>query len=140
MYQRLQIKIRDRWYNVDVEDLHSGTGIVFVDGEPVEVHIENPSVATQDIQNVDSSRTVLPTVDEVRSARAIKTFNSPMPGTVVSVIVDVGDQLVTGDEVCVLESMKMQQTLRADWSGIVKTVHVQSGQQVIGGDPLIELE
>jgi biotin carboxyl carrier protein len=35
--------------------------------------------------------------------------------------------------------MKMQQTLRAEWSGIVQAVHVGSGQQVLDGDPLVDL-
>jgi biotin carboxyl carrier protein len=36
--------------------------------------------------------------------------------------------------------MKMQQTLRAEWTGIVREVHVQSGQQVQGGDQIVTLE
>ena len=52
----------------------------------------------------------------------------------------VGDEVVTGDEICVLEAMKMQQMLRADWSGIVRSVHVEAGQQVLDGDPIVELE
>jgi biotin carboxyl carrier protein len=35
--------------------------------------------------------------------------------------------------------MKMQQMLRADWSGVVTAVHVQSGQQVLDGDPIVDL-
>ena len=58
----------------------------------------------------------------------------------MSVAVKQGDQVVTGDEVCVLEAMKMQQVLRADWSGIVRSVLVQPGQQVMDGDPIVELE
>ena len=63
-----------------------------------------------------------------------------MPGVIMSVSVTGGDQVVTGDEICVLEAMKMHQTLRADWSGIIKTVHVQEGQQVLDGDIIVELE
>ena len=63
-----------------------------------------------------------------------------MPGIIISVAVAVRDQVITGDEICVLEAMKMQQTLRADWSGIVRKVHVESGQQVLDGDPIVELE
>ena len=63
-----------------------------------------------------------------------------MPGVIMSVSVKEGDQVVTGDEICVLEAMKMQQSLRAEWSGIVRTVHVQPGRQVLDGDPIIELE
>ena len=60
--------------------------------------------------------------------------------SIISISVERGDQVITGDEICVLESMKMQQSLRADWSGIVKTVHVQAGQQVLDGDPIVDLE
>ncbi len=63
-----------------------------------------------------------------------------MPGVILSVAVGTGDQVVTGDEICVLEAMKMQQTLRADWSGIVGKVHVAPGQQVLDGDPIVELD
>ena len=63
-----------------------------------------------------------------------------MPGSIISVSVKEGDQIVTGDEVCLLESMKMRQSLRADWSGIVKTVHVKAGDQVPHGHPIVDLE
>lgn len=69
-----------------------------------------------------------------------KMFTAPMPGTILSILVTVGDQVVTGDTVCILEAMKMQQSLRADWSGIVKTVYVGVGDQVLGGAPIVELE
>jgi biotin carboxyl carrier protein len=36
--------------------------------------------------------------------------------------------------------MKMQQVLRADWTGIVRAIHVEPGQQVLDGDPIAELE
>ena len=62
-----------------------------------------------------------------------------MPGVILSVSVKVGDQVITGDEICVLEAMKMQQMLRADWSGVVTAVHVESGQQVLDGDPIVDL-
>ena len=69
-----------------------------------------------------------------------KVFSAPMPGTILSMEVSAGDQVVTGDTICVLEAMKMQQHLRADWSGVVKNVLVVVGQQVLDGTPIIELE
>ena len=71
---------------------------------------------------------------------AQKLLSAPMPGIILSVRVEAGDTVVTGDEICVLEAMKMQQNLRSDWSGVIKTVHVEAGQQVLGGDPIAELE
>lgn len=69
-----------------------------------------------------------------------KVFAAPMPGVILSLSVNPGDQVVTGDAICILEAMKMQQVLRADWSGIVKSVFVTVGQQVMNGAPIIELE
>ena len=69
-----------------------------------------------------------------------KVFSAPMPGTILSIAVNPGDQVVTSDAICVLEAMKMQQVLRADWSGVVKSVLVTVGQQVMNGTPIIELE
>ena len=71
---------------------------------------------------------------------ATKLFVAPMSGTIVSVAIIVGDQVVTGDPICVLEAMKMQQVLKADWSGVVKAVYVVVGQQVREGHTIVELE
>ncbi len=74
------------------------------------------------------------------ATKATKIFHTPKHGIIVSEAVKEGDQIVTGDEICVLEAMKMQQILRADWSGVVKVVHVSSSQQVNAGDPIVELQ
>lgn len=136
--------MKERWFSVELEeeDIHSETLNVYVDGEEVEVHIgaeETSSIADSSPQGTakpEVSRT--PVTDS--SPSAVKTFSSPMPGVVISVAVEVGDQVVTGDAICVLEAMKMQQTLRADWSGIVKSVCVKPGEQVSDGAAIVELE
>ncbi len=63
-----------------------------------------------------------------------------MPGRVISILVRPGDRVATGDEVCVVEAMKMEQSIRAHRDGIVKTVFVQPMDPVKADDPLIELE
>ena len=45
-----------------------------------------------------------------------------------------------GDEVCVVEAMKMEQSIRAPRNGIVKEIHVQPLDSVNANDPLVELE
>ncbi len=51
-----------------------------------------------------------------------------------------GDSVAAGDEVCVVEAMKMEQSIRAVQAGVVKTIHVQPMDSVNASDPLIELE
>ena len=54
-----------------------------------------------------------------------------------SVSVNVGDEIVIGDEICVLEAMKMQQSLKATWSGIVSSVGISPGDKVTTGQTLV---
>jgi len=65
---------------------------------------------------------------------------SPMPGQVYSISVKPGDQVVVGQEVCVVEAMKMQNALRAPRSGKVKAVRVAKGKTVTADEILIEFE
>jgi acetyl-CoA/propionyl-CoA carboxylase, biotin carboxylase, biotin carboxyl carrier protein len=61
----------------------------------------------------------------------------PMQGTVVKVLVTVGQEVQAGETVIVLEAMKMENNVVAERSGPVKEVRVASGQSVSGGDIVV---
>ena len=63
-----------------------------------------------------------------------------MPGRVISIMVRPGDRVSAGQEVCLVEAMKMEQSIRATLDGVVKEVLVQPMDSVRTNDPLIELE
>jgi len=65
---------------------------------------------------------------------------SPMPGTVVSISVEVGDAVTAGQSVAVVEAMKMQNGLAISRDGIVKAIHVGAGDKVADEDVILELE
>ncbi|XP_055100159.1 propionyl-CoA carboxylase alpha chain, mitochondrial isoform X5 [Symphalangus syndactylus] len=67
-------------------------------------------------------------------------LRSPMPGVVVAVSVKPGDAVAEGQEICVIEAMKMQNSMTAGKTGTVKSVHCQAGDTVGEGDLLVELE
>jgi biotin carboxyl carrier protein len=62
---------------------------------------------------------------------------SPMPGIIVAVPVAVGDSVRRGDKVIILESMKMENELRAPFDGVVTHVHVAAGASVEKDQPLV---
>ncbi|CAH8492421.1 unnamed protein product [Schistosoma rodhaini] len=64
---------------------------------------------------------------------------APMPGLVRSVAVKVGDRVSEGQELCILEAMKMQNSLTASRSGVIKKVNFKAGDSVSEGDILVEL-
>ncbi|TKR80868.1 hypothetical protein L596_014858 [Steinernema carpocapsae] len=65
---------------------------------------------------------------------------SPMPGAIKSVSAEVGQMVTEGQELCVIEAMKMQNSLHASKTGKVKAVNVKEGATVDEGEILIELE
>ncbi|XP_065493660.1 propionyl-CoA carboxylase alpha chain, mitochondrial isoform X2 [Caloenas nicobarica] len=67
-------------------------------------------------------------------------LRSPMPGAVVVVSVKPGDMVSEGQEICVIEAMKMQNSMIAAKTGKVKAVHCKAGDTVGEGDLLVELE
>jgi acetyl-CoA/propionyl-CoA carboxylase biotin carboxyl carrier protein len=64
----------------------------------------------------------------------------PMQGTIVKVVVEVGDTVDAGDTVCVLEAMKMENNVAADISGTVTEVKVAEGDSVGSGDVVVVIQ
>ena len=72
--------------------------------------------------------------------RKIKSFNAPMPGRIINVLVAVGDDVDAGTPLISLEAMKMENTLKSSGIGKVKTIHVAAGAVVEKGAALFEFE
>ncbi|MCE3288760.1 MAG: acetyl/propionyl-CoA carboxylase subuit alpha [Caulobacter sp.] len=75
---------------------------------------------------------------EKKAADTSKMIISPMPGLVVSMDVEVGQQVREGEIVCVIEAMKMQNIIRAERDGVVKTVSAKGGDSVAADEVLVE--
>ena len=150
----LKVKVEGRWYIVEVGDLSATPIRTLVDGHSIDVELGSvlskqsapvqepmPQIPqTLSASHPDPTPSVPPVEVVHEQPSATKLFVAPMSGTIVSVAIIVGDQVVTGDPICVLEAMKMQQVLKADWSGVVKAVYVVVGQQVREGHTIVELE
>jgi biotin carboxyl carrier protein len=67
-------------------------------------------------------------------------LKSQIPGRVVSVNVTAGDRVQKGDVVCILESMKMQVSIKAHKDGMIKAVKMKQGASVAKNDVLVEIE
>lgn len=65
---------------------------------------------------------------------------APMPGIILSVLVQEGDVVAAGDALLVLEAMKMENEIHAPQAGKVKKLHVNEGAEVQSGSQLVEFE
>ncbi|MGD8546446.1 MAG: sodium-extruding oxaloacetate decarboxylase subunit alpha [Thiohalophilus sp.] len=63
-----------------------------------------------------------------------------MPGTIVDVLVNIGDEVNAGDPVLITEAMKMETEIQAPIKGIIKAIHVTKGQSVNPDEALVEIE
>ncbi|MFT4604875.1 MAG: biotin carboxyl carrier protein [Rhodothermales bacterium] len=73
-------------------------------------------------------------------AEADREIRAPMPGLVLSVLVEVGQSVTAGDGLVVLEAMKMENELRASTDSVVERIHVAVGEAVGKGALLIEVQ
>ena len=137
--KRVRVKVNDEWYDVRVGDLYQSPVEVVVDGETLLVEIGDPSDAELPARRQPPPKTELPGLrgDTQGNDRVVRC---PLPGKVVSISVAKGQELDSGDEICLLESMKMEQSVRMAQSGVVKGVKIKKNQTVEAGQPLLELQ
>ena len=74
------------------------------------------------------------------TAEGGSAVTAPMPGTVIRVEVEPGDEVTARSALLVLEAMKMEIPVGSPFDGTVSAVHVAAGDRVAGGALLVELE
>ncbi|MEM6964243.1 MAG: acetyl-CoA carboxylase biotin carboxyl carrier protein subunit [Bacteroidota bacterium] len=67
-------------------------------------------------------------------------IKAPMPGLVLDVAVEVGQEVKEGDRLLILEAMKMENVIKSVGEGQVKAIHIEEGKAVEKGQLLIEIE
>jgi biotin carboxyl carrier protein len=73
------------------------------------------------------------------AVKQIKEIKAPMPGMVLDVAVQPGQEVVAGDRILILEAMKMENSILMHTPGVIKHVLVKKGQPVDKGQVLVEL-
>jgi len=125
-----KVLINGHLYQVEIVDLQARPVLAVVDGKPIEVWPEAKEVA--------SEAPALPGKTEESGDSQAREILAPMPGTIVSVAVEPGSQVAYGQELCVLEAMKMKNVIRAPRAGTIGKVSVTQGQSVKHHDLLVE--
>jgi biotin carboxyl carrier protein len=125
---RVRVRIDDRTYVVEIEDPQAEPVIAVVDGHRYELWPEETSRLPEPSASSESSQTFT-TEREVRA---------PIPGVIISVSVHPGDSVSLGQELCVLEAMKMRNPICAGRSGLIESVHVTPGKHVQHREVMME--
>lgn len=136
-------------YTIDGKEYHVAIGgvsddyvaDVTVNGETFQVQMEKPEEPEKKKEELgkpveEASDDAAPAA-QVNAANAVK---APLPGTITSIEVAVGQEVKAGDTVVVLEAMKMQNSIEAEKDGKVTAIAVKVGQAVLEDDPLVVVE
>lgn len=142
------VTIRGKQYTVEVPDVRARPVRAIVDGEVVEVDVAPApaaAAAPAPIPAPSPAPVAAPPVQPVAAPVAslsgvVEEIKAPLPGTVVSIGVSVGESVTHGQELCVLEAMKMNNPIRANQAGVIRKIFVTVGQQVQHGAPLMAIE
>ncbi|MDP2966712.1 MAG: biotin/lipoyl-containing protein [Pelolinea sp.] len=141
---KIHVKIQDKIYEVRIGDILTRPIQANVDGEVFEVWPEEmmvPSAERRSPVVPQVSHPVQPAdigkVDEKSSSKDV-LVKAPIPGVIIEVKVSAGETVEYGQELCVLEAMKMKNSIRAGKAGIIDKVIVSAGDQVSQNQTLIE--
>lgn len=147
---KITVRVDDEWYEVEVGDLYARPVIAAVDGEYFEVWPEigpsiHPKPSASDIRAAASQEnSPTPASKSATSAKtssggySTKSIYAPIPGVIVSIAVSVGSTVAQGDELCVLEAMKMKNQIRAPRAGTISRIAVAINDHVQHHDVLFD--
>lgn len=75
---------------------------------------------------------------KIQTSGALNELKAPMPGLIVQIAVEEGEEVKKGDKLLVLEAMKMENIIKSPGDGIVKKIRVENGESVEKKQVLIE--
>lgn len=141
-----KFKINGNEYNVAINSVEGTNASVTVNGTDYQVELENAPAAP-----VQAAPAAAPAAAPVQAAPAAsaapkpaasgagKAVTSPLPGVIIAVKVNVGDSVKAGQEVAVLEAMKMENSIEATQDGTVTAIHVAKGDSVLEGAAIVTI-
>tara|TARA_B100000941_G_C28303282_1_gene447604 strand:- start:199 stop:636 length:438 start_codon:yes stop_codon:yes gene_type:complete len=137
----IQIKIGTESYDVEVGDISVSPVDVKVNGNIYSVDISKYLKNIQPKKRKITKKIPTRTKKQENITKNNNTVNnsvkSPMPGTILGVKVSVGDTVKVGDELLVLESMKMENMINSPIDGTISKILISEGDSVQHGQELI---
>ena len=132
----MQYRINGTDYNVEINSYSGSKAEVTVNGVVYEVEIGSNDTPAPVCKPAPVAVAPAQIVSDSEEARPIC---SPLPGVIIGVKVNVGDTVKAGQEIAVLEAMKMENSIEAEHAGTVTAVHVSKGDSILEGAPIVTI-
>ncbi len=130
--KKFNITVNGKSYEVDVEEIGGSSAPA-----PARRHESSPVATPSVAQAVPQAAPKAAPAPAQAVVSGGETINSPMPGTILDIKVNVGDAVSNGTVLVILEAMKMENEIMAPSSGKVLSINVTKGASVNSGDVLV---
>lgn len=134
---KINVKINGQAFEVEVGDTSARPIQVEVGGEKFEVWPEEEQLEIESSAISETPKSAAHVVATPAGSSA-RMVTAPIPGVIESVKVKPGDAVAIGQELLVLEAMKMKNSIKSTRSGKVAAIHVAAGDHVAHGASLVE--
>jgi biotin carboxyl carrier protein len=134
--REFKFTIDGKQYNAAVNELEDNFAEVTLNGKTYKVELEKeeaPAAAAV-------RRPAAAAAPASAAPAGLMTVKSPLPGSIVKVLVKAGQAVKKGDVLLTMESMKMENNVAAEADGTVKAIYVEPGKTVMQDDKLLDLE
>jgi biotin carboxyl carrier protein len=138
--KKFKFTISGNQYEVEVQSFENDKAQVVVNGTQYEVDVEREK---EEAKPVIAPRPAAPKAAAPAAAPAaggnvdgVKAV-APLPGTIMQIYVNVGDEVKRGDKILMYEAMKMENNFLAEVDGVIKDIKVRVGDNVLQGAVLV---
>ena len=135
MIKQYKIKVNGKLYDVSVEEVGEILGGVQA-SKTISTFVNTDNANTNNNNEKQISNKPQDSIPIDENAISIK---APMPGTILSFNVSVGDTVSEGQVLAILEAMKMENELVSPASGKVKSIHVEKGSSVVENQIILQI-
>ena len=140
--KKFDFKINGNSYSVHLKDMEDEVATIEVNGTEYVVEVHREMKRPQKTPKLVRSKVVNPPgegqIKKETSVGGSPVF-APLPGNILQVKVQEGDTVQKGDELFVLEAMKMENHVLADEAGVVRSIKVKPGDSVLQNDILLSI-
>ena len=140
-------KINGNLYNVVIGDIEENIAHVEVNGTHYTVEMEKkpkaapaPKPVVRPAAKPAAAPAAAAPVAKPAAGGAKSGVKSPLPGVILDIKVNVGDEVKKGQTIIILEAMKMENSINADKDGKVTAINVSKGESVLEGTDLVIIE
>ena len=134
--KKFKFTISGNQYEVEVQSFENDKAQVVVNGTQYEVDVEREKEEAKPViaprPKAAPAPAATPAAAPAGDANGVKAV-APLPGTIMQIFVNVGDQVKRGDKILMYEAMKMENNFLAETDGVIKDIKVRVGDNVLQG-------